>query len=101
MTLTLIYIANNNNFIKNLFKNKCQRTSKGQSKNGKSRDTANIGYTRHRAKTKQKHTPKRTERTITKWTIPKNWQNWVHKTQDEDEKQNKTYITIGKQTQIT
>ena len=35
--------------------------------NGQSRDTDNIGYTRHRTKTIQRH-----------------WQHWVHKTQDED-----------------
>jgi hypothetical protein len=38
-----------------------------------SRDTGNIGYTRHRTKTIQRY-----------------WQHWVHKTQDED-KQNKTH----------
>jgi hypothetical protein len=40
------------------------------------------------------------------WTIHRNWQHWVHKTQDED-KQNKNttqYVlntTMRKQTQIT
>jgi len=38
-----------------------------QMRNGQSRKTGNIGYTRHRMK-----------------TIQRNWQHWVHKTQDED-----------------
>ena len=41
--------------------------TKGDIKNGQSRDTGSIGYTRHRAKTIQRH-----------------WQHWIHKTQDED-----------------
>ena len=36
-------------------------------KNGQSRQTGNIGYTRHRKK-----------------TIQTNWQHWLHKTQGED-----------------
>ena len=40
-----------------------------------SRDTDNIGHTRHRTKTIQRH-----------------WQHWAHKTQDED-KQNKKHNT--------
>ena len=40
-----------------------------------SRDTGNIGYTRHRTKTIQRH-----------------WQHWIHKTQDEN-KQNKKHNT--------
>ena len=36
-------------------------------RNGQSRKTGNIGYTRHRMK-----------------TIQRNWQHWVHKTQNED-----------------
>ena len=75
--------------------------TEGTIKNGQSRYTGKIGYTRHREKTNQKHTPIHTEGTIRKWPIPKNWQNQVHKRQDKDEKQNKTYITIGNQTQIT
>ena len=39
----------------------------GQIRNGQSRETGNIRYTRHRMK-----------------TIQRNWQNWVQKTQDED-----------------
>ena len=47
-----------------------------------SKETGNIGYTRHRTK-----------------TIQRNWQHWVHKTQDKD-KQNKKHNTICKHTQI-
>jgi hypothetical protein len=46
-------------------------------KNGQSRETGNIRYTRHRMKTK-------TLRGNQKWTIQRNWQHSVHKTQDED-----------------
>jgi len=37
---------------------------------------------------------------ITTGTFQRNWQHWVHKTQDED-KQNNKHTTIRKQTQIT
>ena len=40
-----------------------------------------------------------TEGTIIKWTIQRNWQHWVNKTQNED-KQNKKHNTERKQTQI-
>ena len=40
--------------------------------------TGNIGYTRHRTK-----------------TIQRNWQHWVHKTQDEDNPE--TLATLGTQ----
>jgi hypothetical protein len=50
-------------------------------KNGQSRDTGNIGYTRHRTKTNK-------TRGHQEWTIQRHWQHWVHKTQDKD-KQNK------------
>ena len=43
-----------------------------------SRDTGNIGYTRHRTKTIQRH-----------------WQHWVNKTQDEDNPE--TLATLGTQ----
>jgi hypothetical protein len=65
----------------------------GQTKQKQSRETGNIGYTRRR-QTKQKqsresgnivYTRHRTNKTK---TIQRNWQHWVHKTQDED-KQNK------------
>jgi hypothetical protein len=55
--------------------------TKGAIKNGQSRETGNIGYTRHRTKTNK-------TRGNQEWTIQRNWQHWVHKTQDED-KQNK------------
>ena len=29
-----------------------------------------------------------------KWTIQRNWQHWVHKTQDEDKQNNKIHITV-------
>jgi len=43
-----------------------------------SRDTDNIGYTRHRTKTIQRH-----------------WQHWVHKTHDKDNPE--TLTTLGTQ----
>ena len=55
--------------------------TEGSIKNGQSRDTGNIGYTRHRTKTNK-------TRGNQEWTIQRNWQHWVHKTQGED-KQNK------------
>ena len=77
-------------------------------KNGQSRETGNIWYIRHRIKTNNTEGQSRmnnpeklatfgtqhTERRQTQlrgneeWTIQRNWQHWVHKTQDED-KQNK------------
>ena len=46
-------------------------------KNGQSRETVNIGYTRHgRRQTKLRGNEE--------WTIQRNWQHLVHKTQDED-----------------
>jgi hypothetical protein len=47
-------------------------------KNGQSRDTGNIRYTRHMTKTIQRH-----------------WQHWVHKTHDEDNPE--TLATLGTQ----
>ena len=41
--------------------------AEGEIKIGQSRDTGNIGYTRHWTKTIQRY-----------------WQHWIHKTQDED-----------------
>jgi hypothetical protein len=41
------------------------------------------------------------------WTIQRNWQHWVHKTQDENKRNKKNTIqyvldtNIGKKTQIT
>ena len=73
-------------------------------KNGQSRETVNIGYTRHRTKTnttegqsKMDNPEKlatfgtydtgRRQTTLKgneEWTIQRNWQHLVHKTQDED-----------------
>jgi hypothetical protein len=36
-----------------------------------------------------------TEGAILKWTVQRNWQHWVHKTQDED-KQNQKHTPIRK-----
>jgi hypothetical protein len=62
-----------------------QRQAKqGAIKNGQSRETGNIGYTRHRTKTNK-------TKGHQEWTIQRNWQHWVHKIQDED-KQNKNTL---------
>jgi hypothetical protein len=55
--------------------------TEGAIKNGQSRETGNIEYTRRR-KTKQKHN-----------TIQRNWQHRVHKT-----KKNKTKTTQSRET---
>jgi hypothetical protein len=75
-------------------------------KNGQSRETGNIRYTRHRMKTKNTEgqskmdNPEKlatfgtqdTGRRQTKlrgneeWSIQRNWQHWVHKTQDKDKR---------------
>ena len=47
-------------------------------KNGQSRETGNIGYTRHRTN-KCQRIPKGQK----KWTIQRNWQHRIHKTQDK------------------
>ena len=44
-------------------------------KNGQSRETGNIGYTRHK-------TNKRQRIPNQEWVIQRNWQHWVNKTQD-------------------
>ena len=54
------------------------KKTEGAIKNGQSRDTGNIGYTRHRMKTIQRH-----------------GQHWVHKTQDKDNPE--TLATLGTQ----
>ena len=76
-------------------------------KNGQSRETGNIWYTRHRMKTRKTKGKSRMDnpeklatfgtqdtgrrqsklRGNQEWTIQRNWQHLVHKTQDED-KQN-------------
>ena len=63
-----------------------RQTKQGAIKNRQSRDTGNIGHTRHRAKTNK-------TRGNQEWTIQRNWQHWTHKTQDED-KQNKGQSSI-------
>jgi hypothetical protein len=50
---------------------------KGAIKNGQSRETANIGYKRHRTKVREN------QRGNQEWTIQRNCQHWVHKTQDK------------------
>jgi hypothetical protein len=50
---------------------------KGTIKNGQSRDTGNIGYTRNRTKVREN------QRGNQEWTIQRHWQHWVHKTQDK------------------
>jgi hypothetical protein len=57
-------------------------------KNGQSRETGNIVYTRHRAKINVKENRRGNQ----EWTIQRNWQHWVHTTQAED-KQNKIHNT--------
>jgi hypothetical protein len=52
--------------------------TKGAIKNGQSRNSDNIGYTRHRTKIREN------QRGNQEWTIQKLWQHWVHKTQDKD-----------------
>jgi hypothetical protein len=51
--------------------------SKGAIKHGQSRNSDNIGYTRHRTKIREN------QRGNQEWTIQKLWQHWVHKTQDK------------------
>ena len=57
-----------------------RQIKQGAIKNGQSRDTGNLRYTRHRTKTNK-------TRGNQEWTIQRHWQHWAHKTQDED-KQN-------------
>ena len=69
-----------------------QDTSRGQQtienteraiRNGKSRETGNIEYTGHKSRT----TNIREYRTSNqKWTIQRNWQHRVHRTQVKDNK---------------
>jgi hypothetical protein len=42
-------------------------------KNRQSKETDNIGYTRHRTKVRE------TRRGNQEWTIQRNWQHWVNK----------------------
>ena len=50
--------------------------TKGTIKNGQSRETGNIGYTRYRTKVREN------QRDNQEWTIQRNWQHWAHKTQE-------------------
>jgi hypothetical protein len=52
--------------------------SEGAIKNGQSKETGNIGYTRHMTKVRENR------RGNQEFTIQRNWQHWVHKTQDKD-----------------
>ena len=49
----------------------------GAIKNGQSKETGNIGYTRHMTKVRENRRGKQ------ECTIQRNWQHWVHKTQDK------------------
>ena len=51
--------------------------TEGAIRNGQSGETDNIGYTRHRTKVREIRRDNR------EWTIQRNWQHWVHKTQDK------------------
>ena len=51
--------------------------TKGAIKNGQCRETGNTGYTRHRTKVREN------QRSNQEWTIQRNWQHWVYKTQDK------------------
>ena len=64
------------------------KKTEGATKNGQSRETGNIVYTRHRAKINVKENRRGNQ----EWTIQRNWQHWVHTTHAED-KQNKIHNT--------
>ena len=55
--------------------------TKGAIKNGPFRDIGNIGHTRQRTKTFQRHWQHWAHRTK---TIQRHWQHWAHKTENED-----------------
>ena len=74
--------------------------TKGTIKNEQSRNSDNIGYTKHRTKVTEK------QRGNQEWTIQKLRQHWVHKTQDKGYRKPKgqsrmdnpeTVITLGTQ----
>jgi hypothetical protein len=52
--------------------------TQGQIKNGQSRNTGNIGCTRHKTKVREN------KRANKEWAIPRHWYYWVHKTQEKD-----------------
>jgi hypothetical protein len=51
--------------------------AKGAIKNQQSRESGNIGYTRHGTKVRE------SQRGNQESTIQRKWQHWVHKTQDK------------------
>ena len=60
-----------------------KQTKQGAIRNGQSRDSGNIGYTSHvRTKTNK-------SRGNQEWTIHRLWQHWVHKSREDENKQNK------------
>ena len=68
------------------------RVHKTQDKDKQSRDTGNIGYTKHRTKTSNPETlaTSGTQNTGQGQTIQRHWQHRVHKTQDKDKQSKKT-----------
>ena len=56
---------------------KVRENRKGNIKNLQFKETGNIGYPRHRTKVRE------TRRGNQEWTIQRNRQHWVHKTQDK------------------
>jgi hypothetical protein len=74
--------------------------TQGQIKNGQSRNTGNIGCTRHRTKVREN------PRANQEWAIQRHWIYWVHKTQEKDYREPKgksgmgnpeTLVTLGTQ----
>ena len=62
-------------------------------KNTQSRDTGNIGYTRHKTNKRQRK-PKGNDG----WIIQRHWQHWIHKTQDTGQinvRENERVMTDG------
>jgi ribosomal protein L33 len=65
---------------------------KTQDEGKQSRETGNIGYTRHKTKVNnpEKLATLDTQDTRRMQTIQRNWQHWVHKTQDEGKQSRET-----------
>jgi hypothetical protein len=57
-------------------------------KNGQSKETDNIGYTRHRTKVRE------TRRGNQEWTIQRNWQHWVNKPLEKGKRKQKWQSTM-------
>ena len=55
-----------------------RQTKQGAIKNGQSRETDNIWYTRHRMKTNKISQQPENRGGIQEWTIQRNWPHWVH-----------------------